>query len=68
MMPRTTFSSIEPMQRGLSKILSRFVIDGYRGRRIYQLDYKGFPSNMHAEMVVEVSYDAPALQATTEIR
>jgi len=39
----------------------------YRSRRIYQLDYKGFPSDMHAEMVVEVSYDAPATEGFTII-
>jgi hypothetical protein len=39
----------------------------YRGRRIYQLDYKGFPSDMHAEMVVEVGYDAPATEGFTII-
>lgn len=32
----------------------------YQGRRLYTLDYKGFPSNFHAEMVVDMEYDAPA--------
>ena len=39
----------------------------YRGRRTYQLDYKGFPKDMQAEMVVEVSYDAPATEGFTVI-
>jgi hypothetical protein len=32
----------------------------YQGRRFYSLDYKGFPANFHAEMVVDMIYDAPA--------
>src|SRR5580693_7388335 len=32
----------------------------YQGRRVYSLDYTGFPSSFHAEMVVEMTYDAPA--------
>lgn len=39
----------------------------YQGRRIYQLDYKGFPSDMHAEMIVNVSYDAPAIEEFTVV-
>ena len=32
----------------------------YQGRRFYSLDYKGFPASFHAEMVVDMTYDAPA--------
>jgi hypothetical protein len=32
----------------------------YQGRRFYSLDYSGFPTSLHAEMVVDMSYDAPA--------
>ena len=32
----------------------------YRGKRIYVLDYQGFPKELHAEMVVEMIYTAPA--------
>lgn len=32
----------------------------YQGTRLYNLDYKGFPASFHAEMTVEVTYDAPA--------
>jgi hypothetical protein len=42
-------------------------LEHYRSRRIYQLDYKGFRREMHAEMVVEVSYDAPATEGFTII-
>jgi hypothetical protein len=32
----------------------------YQGRRFYSLDYSGFPTSLHAEMVVDMVYDAPA--------
>ena len=32
----------------------------YQGRRFYSLDYTGFPASLHAEMVVDMIYDAPA--------
>jgi hypothetical protein len=42
-------------------------LEHYQGRRIYQPDYKGFPSDMHAEMIVNVSYDAPATEEFTVV-
>jgi hypothetical protein len=32
----------------------------YQGRRFYTLDYTGFPTSLHAEMIVDMTYDAPA--------
>jgi hypothetical protein len=32
----------------------------YQSRRFYSLDYTGFPTALHAEMVVDMIYDAPA--------
>jgi hypothetical protein len=32
----------------------------YQGRRFYSLEYTGFPTSLHAEMVVDMVYDAPA--------
>jgi hypothetical protein len=32
----------------------------YQGRRTYTLVYTGFPTSFHAEMVVDMTYDAPA--------
>jgi len=32
----------------------------YQGRRTYTLTYSGFPAALHAEMVVDMTYDAPA--------
>jgi len=31
----------------------------YQNRRYYNLDYTGFPTSFHAEMVVDMVYDAP---------
>lgn len=42
-------------------------LEHYQGRRIYQLDYKGFPADMHAEMTVNVRYDAPAREEFTVV-
>jgi len=39
----------------------------YQGRREYQLDYKGFPGDLHADMVVRVSYSAPSTVEFTEV-
>ena len=32
----------------------------YQSRRFYRLDYTGFPASLKAEMVVDMSYEAPA--------
>jgi hypothetical protein len=32
----------------------------YQSRRFYSMDYTGFPTSLHAEMVVDMIYDAPA--------
>jgi hypothetical protein len=37
-------------------------LTGYRSRRTYDLDYKGIPSNMHAQMVVDLKYSAPSTE------
>jgi hypothetical protein len=39
----------------------------YQGTREYQVDYKGFYGNVHAEMVVTVRYDAPATEEFTVV-
>jgi hypothetical protein len=59
---------IEP-RLNLSQLLDKLVkknversdaLQKYQGRRFYSLDYTGFPSSLHAEMVVDMIYDAPA--------
>jgi hypothetical protein len=35
-------------------------LESYRGKRTYKIDYKGFPSALRAEMIVEMTYAAPA--------
>jgi hypothetical protein len=53
----------------LSQVLDKLVeknaersdaLQKYQGRRFYSLDYAGFPTSLHAEMVVDMTYDAPA--------
>jgi hypothetical protein len=59
---------IEP-RLNLSRVLDKLVeknaeradaLQKYQGRRYYRLDYTGFPHSFHAEMVVDMIYDAPA--------
>jgi hypothetical protein len=35
---------------------------GYRSQRSYQIDYSGIPRNLHAEIVVELTYSAPSME------
>ena len=42
-------------------------LESYQGRRSYQLDYVGFPSNLHAEMTVDMSYQSPATKEFTVV-
>ena len=65
-----------PAPLTLSEIVARMTeknaqrakaLEHYQGRRIYQLDYKGFPADMHAEMTVNVTFDAPAREEFTVI-
>ncbi len=53
----------------LSQVLDKLVeknaeradaLQKYQNRRFYTLDYTGFPTSLHAEMVVDMIYDAPA--------
>jgi hypothetical protein len=39
----------------------------YSSQRTYQLDYVGFPSSMHSEMVVDMRYSAPATMEFTVV-
>jgi hypothetical protein len=34
-------------------------LENYSNKRVYQLDYHGFPSGFHAEMTVSMNYHAP---------
>ena len=42
-------------------------LGSYRGRRLYRLNYVGFPANMHAEMSVDMKYTAPASKTFTVV-
>jgi hypothetical protein len=62
-------SAIVESRMDLSKMLDKLIeknaeradaLQKYQGRRFYSLDYTGFPTSLHAEMVVDMVYDAPA--------
>jgi len=49
---------VEKMQA--ANLLRAEALLGYSGRRVYKVDYHGFPSGRHAEMTVEAVYTSPA--------
>lgn len=58
---------IEP-RLNLSQVMDKLIeknaertdaLQKYQSRRFYSLDYAGFPTSLHAEMVVDMIYDAP---------
>jgi hypothetical protein len=60
--------AVEP-RMNLSQVLDKLVeknaeradaLQKYQGRRFYSLEYTGFPTSLHAEMIVDMTYDAPA--------
>jgi len=48
---------VEKMQA--ANLLRAEALLGYSGRRVYKVDYHGFPSGRHAEMIVEAVYTSP---------
>src|SRR6266851_2336744 len=61
-------SAIIESRMNLSQVLDNLVeknteradaLQKYQGRRFYSLDYTGFPTSLHAEMIVDMIYDAP---------
>lgn len=60
--------AVDP-QLTLSQVVEKLVqknaerakaLESYRGKRTYKIDYKGFPSALSGEMIVEMTYTAPA--------
>ena len=57
--PRITLSQV--VEKLVQKNAERAkALESYRGKRVYKLEYKGFPKTLRAEMVVEMTYHAPA--------
>jgi len=57
--PRLTLSQV--VEKLVQKNAERAkALESYRGKRTYKIDYKGFPSALRAEMIVEMTYTAPA--------
>jgi hypothetical protein len=42
-------------------------LERYSSRRSYDLDYRGFPHQMHAEIVVDLNYTAPSTENFTVV-
>lgn len=66
---RAPAQNLDEMPLTVSQVVDKLVeknaeradaLEHYQGRRLYRLDYVGFPGDMHAEMIVDVSYNAPA--------
>jgi hypothetical protein len=56
--PRLNLSQV--MVKLIEKNAERMdALQKYQNRRTYTLDYTGFPTSFHAEMVVDMIYDAP---------
>jgi hypothetical protein len=60
---RTSFAALtydQVVQRMMQKNAERAeALHGFQGTRSYRLEYKGFPGNREAHMVVNVDYQAP---------
>jgi hypothetical protein len=57
--PRLTLSQV--VEKLVQKNAERAkALESYRAKRVYELEYNGFPKTLRAEMVVEVTYHAPA--------
>ena len=60
-MPVPTLTLSQVVEKLVQKNAERArALQSYRGKRIYQLDYQGFPKQLRGEMVVEMTYTAPA--------
>ena len=57
--PRLNLSQV--VDKLIEKNVERMdALQKYQSRRFYTLDYTGFPASVHAEMVVDMIYNAPA--------
>jgi len=57
--PRLTLAQV--VEKLVQKNADRAkALESYRGKRIYKIDYKGFPTALRAEVIVEMTYNAPA--------
>jgi hypothetical protein len=61
-----TLGADQVVQRLMEKNKERAdTLQHYIGRRIYRLEYRGFPASADAAMEVEVNFDAPATKRFT---
>jgi outer membrane lipoprotein-sorting protein len=59
--PQVTSLSVEQVVTNLEQrnALRAAALEEFEGKRIYRMEYRGFPSDKDAEMVVKVSFHAP---------
>jgi hypothetical protein len=63
--PREVIESGLSLSQVMDKVVEKNAeradaLQKYQGKRVYNLAYTGFPASFHAEMVVDMTYDAPA--------
>jgi hypothetical protein len=65
-LPVSTLTLSQVVQRMVQRNAERTQALGkYRGKRTYVMDYRGIPTDLHAEMVVDMEYDAPGTKTFT---
>jgi len=71
-----TTDSTQPSPLGLEEVLSNLeqrnaqranALEQFEGKRIYRMEYRGFPSDRDAEMVVKVRFHAPNAKEFTVV-
>lgn len=56
----TELTLVQVVEKLLARNAERAkALESYRNKRSYELEYKGFPSGLRAEMIVEMDYHAP---------
>lgn len=66
--PISPLTMSQVVDRLVEKNAARAVaLERYTNRRLYVLDYKGFPAGLHAEMVVDMDFNAPATKRFTVV-
>src|SRR5215469_13016212 len=59
--PQATSLNVEQVVTNLEQrnALRAAALEEFEGKRIYRMEYRGFPSDKDAEMVVKVTFHAP---------
>ena len=67
--PKATSLSVEQVVTNLEQrnALRAAALEEFEGKRIYRMEYRGFPSDKDAEMVVKVTFHAPSSKEFTVV-